>query len=83
MSKTKIDDLNELAAKGDMFVRTYSPSDGITRYRFFHMQDIIDSLDIDDEHQSYFGPKSGIYTALGIQEAIAFATGASMRKFRV
>lgn len=41
---------------------TYSPGDGITRYRFF------------TEETDYFGG-SGIYTALGYKEAVTFAAG--------
>jgi len=46
-----------------LHVGTYSPGDGVTRYRFF------------SEPSGYFGPKSGIFTALGYKEADAFVMG--------
>lgn len=45
-----------------LFVDTYSPGDGVTRYRFF----LTDS--------DYFSDH-GIYTALGWKEAVTFAAG--------
>lgn len=45
--------------------RTYSPGDGITRYRFFAQ----------DDPSDYFGPSTGLGTALGISEAIAWLEG--------
>ena len=50
------------------YVRTYSPGDGMTRYRFFEKQN-------GEETNSYFGPGNGIYTALGLKEALAYASG--------
>jgi hypothetical protein len=47
-------------------VYTYSPGDGVTRYRFFKNA---------PAKQDYFGPDNGIYTALGYAEAEAFASG--------
>ena len=47
-------------------VRTWSPGDGATRYRFFHKA---------PAKQTYFGPDSGAFTALGISEAETFARG--------
>lgn len=47
-----------------LFCRTYSPGDGVTRYRFFDQRDT-----------SYFGPANGMYTALGWKEAVTYATG--------
>ena len=63
--KTRLDELRECLPKG-YSVETYSPGDGVTRYRFFHKA---------PAKQSYFGPDSGIYTALGMKEAVAFAMG--------
>ena len=45
-------------------VRTYSPGDGVTRYRFFKGA---------PKEQSYFGPKNGDATVLGIGAAETFA----------
>lgn len=69
---SKMNNLNQLAAKGEMFVRSYSPGNGARIYRFFYMGV--------DARQGYSGPENGIYTAMGIKEATIFATGASLRK---
>ena len=42
---------------------TYSPGDGVTRYRFF------------EKPSDYFGPENGTYTALGLKEATIYARG--------
>jgi hypothetical protein len=47
-------------------VETYSPGDGVTRYRFFENA---------SPKQTYFGPENGMYTALGFKEAVSFARG--------
>lgn len=47
-------------------IETYSPGDGVTRYRFFQNA---------PPNQSYFGPDNGIYTALGYAQAETFAQG--------
>lgn len=47
-------------------VHTWNPGDGVTRYRFFEDA---------PRNQSYSGPDNGIFTALGIKEAEAFAAG--------
>lgn len=44
-------------------VCTYSPGDGVTRYRFFHNA---------PRNQSYFGPDNGVRTELGIRRAEEF-----------
>ena len=44
-------------------VDTWSPGDGVTRYRFF-----------DREPHGYFAGR-GVYTALGIKEAETFVAG--------
>lgn len=46
-------------------IRTYSPGDGVTRYRFF----------APDDKSSYFGPSSGMGTALGLADAISWMEG--------
>lgn len=56
-------EIERLAGMAGFHVATYSPGDGLTRYRFF------------DEPSSYFGPASARYTALGIREAETFALG--------
>jgi hypothetical protein len=49
-------------------VKTWSPGDGVTRYRFFRNA---------PQGQTYFGPDNGIFTALGIKEAETYAAGLS------
>jgi hypothetical protein len=63
--KTRIDKLRADLPPG-YSIWTYSPGDGVTRYRFFKNA---------PPNQSYFGPDDGIYTALGYKEAEAFARG--------
>ena len=48
----------------NLYVATWSPGDGVTRYRFF-----------DSPGNAYCGPANGIFTALGYREACAFARG--------
>ena len=62
---TRLDELREMLPKSWQ-VHTYSPGDGVTRYRFFHNA---------PAKQTYFGPANGAYTALGMKEAVAFAAG--------
>ena len=59
-----VKELSERAEAHGLYIRTWSPGDGVTRYRFFTSPD-----------NSYFGPESGIYTALGLKEAMAFVEG--------
>ena len=54
-----------------LYCNTYSPGDGMTRYRF-----TLSSAD------DYFGPGNGIYTALGWKEANVFAAGFILAKQR-
>jgi hypothetical protein len=58
-------DVQAAAAQAGLNVRTYSPGDGVTRYRFFPK----------DDTSSYFGPSNGIHTALGAKAAIEYAEG--------
>jgi len=53
--------LGEVAEDNGLYVDTYSPGDGMTRYRFFK-----------NPGNDYFGPENGIYTALGLAEARVF-----------
>lgn len=64
--KTRLEELQEAAHVRGYFVRTWSPGDGVTRYRFF------DGKRDKEEGQSYFGPANGVYTALGLKEAYTF-----------
>ncbi len=57
-------EMEERAEAMGVHVRTWSPGDGVTRYRFFT-----------DPNNDYFGPDSGLYTALGLKEAITFIRG--------
>lgn len=67
--KTRLEELQEYAKEHKLYVATYSPGDGTTRYRFF-----------DKPGNSYFGPASGIYTALGIKDAWNYLYGGSYYK---
>jgi len=68
-TKTRLQELEEACAEANCFVKTYSPGDGVTRYRFF------DLGHTNPKGQSYFGPDNGIYTALGMKEAWTFVYG--------
>lgn len=60
--------LNEVLEKHGFHYCTYSPGDGVTRYRFFRL--------IGGKRKNdYFGPASGLFTALGWKEAEAYANG--------
>ena len=64
--KGRVDRLRREAAKQGLYVGTYSPGDGITRYRFFkspHGRPV-----------SYFS-QDGLYTALGLKQAEAWLAG--------
>ena len=54
--KSRREYLDQDAARVGLYVRTYSPGDGLTRYRFFKKSKV---------KNTYFGPGNGIYTALG------------------
>lgn len=58
-------DVERAAQAAGLNVRTYSPGDGVTRYKFFPK----------DDTSSYFGPNNGIHTALGAKAAIEYAEG--------
>lgn len=61
--KTRLQELQDYAKSVGLTVATYSPGDGTTRYRFF---------DKPGPSQTYFGPASGMHTALGIKNAWNF-----------
>jgi hypothetical protein len=56
--------LEDYCESNEIFMDTYSPGDGVTRYRFFNRAG-----------NDYFGPANGCFTALGIKEATAYAVG--------
>ena len=60
---TRLVELQEALQWLGFHVGTWSPGDGMTRYRFFTTP------------SDYFGPADGIYTALGFKEAETFARG--------
>lgn len=57
-------DIATAAANVGLHVSTWSPGDGITRYRFFT-----------GEGNNYFGPGDGIHTALGRKDALLWLSG--------
>ena len=65
MSKklSRLEELRADCAKVGLYFNTYSPGDNIPRYRFTCNKDA-----------SYFS-ENGIYTALGLKEAVTFAAG--------
>ena len=62
MKLTRLEELQKSLPSG-LYVYTYSPGDGITRYRFSQ-----------SASSCYFACRS-IYTALGYKEAATFARG--------
>lgn len=68
---TRYDELQDEARGAGFLIRRHSPGDGVTRYRFFRVNELR-ALDIDEDAQTYFGPASGDYTALGLKEARQF-----------
>lgn len=66
--KTRIQELEERCREKGIGVGTWSPGDGITRYRFFTSTEAAD----------YFRG-DGDYTALGWKEACAYACGRGVR----
>jgi hypothetical protein len=61
MAKKRTPRMSELqvaARDQGLYVATYSPGDGVTRYRFF-----------DKPGNDYFGPQNGICTVLGLKAA--------------
>lgn len=64
-TETRIEKLRGYLPRG-WTVRTWSPGDGVTRYRFFEDA---------PKNQTYFGPDNGRYTALGYKDAVIYALG--------
>jgi hypothetical protein len=61
--QARLQELRDHARGVGLTVETWSPGDGTTHYRFFNKA---------PPSQTYFGPKIGIYTAIGLPEAWAF-----------
>lgn len=59
--ETRKDALVRFARDNNLYVATWSPGDGVTRYRFF-----------DKPGNTYFGPDNGICTELGLKKAWRF-----------
>ena len=68
---TRLHDLEDWAEMAGLVVRTHSPGDGVTRYRFFR-----DSAPTGEGDGSDYFSGFGCYTALGMKEALAFVAGA-------
>lgn len=64
--KTRLEEMQDYAKSLGITVATWSPGDGVTRYRFFEKA---------GPGQTYFGPASGMYTALGLKEAWNYLYG--------
>ena len=65
---TRRDVLQEYAHKAGYLVETYSPGDGVTRYKFFSLAEMA-RKGISEREQSYFGPLDGVGTARGLAAA--------------
>ncbi len=61
-TKAKLNEMRARLEKHGLYISTWAPGDGVTRYRF-HTKDI-----------DYFAD-DGIYTALGWKEAEIYARG--------
>ena len=59
--ETRLEELQRFARDANLYVATWSPGDGVTRYRFF-----------DKPGNSYFGPDNGVCTELGLKKAWKF-----------
>lgn len=64
----RMDVLQEMAHKAGYLVATYSPGDGVTRYRFFDLDEMA-RKGVSAREQDYFGPLNGKHTALGRAKA--------------
>lgn len=67
----RLDNLRKQAAAVSLYVATYSPGDGVTRYRFIKSRG--------GKPVSYFS-QDGVYTAPGIKEAETFVRGRKSRR---
>lgn len=68
---SRLESLKREAARRNLYVATYSPGDGVTRYRFIRSRG--------GKPVSYFAD-NGIYTALGIGQAETWLSGYSRRR---
>ena len=66
---TRVKQLKEYCRDHGFFMATWSPGDGVTRYRFFT-----------NPGNTYFGPENGDFTALGYKEATAYIAGRINRR---
>ena len=71
MKKTRVQELQDACRAVGVEVATWSPGDGITRYRFFTLAS---RRHPNDRCLSYF-EADGDFTALGWREAVAYARG--------
>ena len=73
---SRLDDLKHSASEVGLVVRSWSPGDGVTRYRFIR-------ADAPENQHDYFGASGSnkLYTALGISEADTWLTGFSQGWF--
>jgi len=69
MTRITKKDIEDCLDGSSIYVKTYSPGDGQTRYRFFRKDPNGKEL------SGYFGPENGVFTALGSSEAYSFARG--------
>jgi hypothetical protein len=63
--------LKALLERLELKASVYSPGDGVSRYRFFPS----------DYDGNYFGPSSGLGTALGLSEAVVWLEGYRAAKY--
>ena len=71
----------EMAYDEGYHVETYSPGDGVTRYRFFDLAEM-DRKRVPMSEQTYFGPLNGVHTALGLAAAKKWLSNAPRPKIR-
>ena len=71
LSGARLKELQQEAGESGYSVRTWSPGDGVTRYRFFSHKELA-RLKIPQGRQTYSGPANGECTALGLKSAWKF-----------
>lgn len=69
--RTRLQELQAEAADRGFIVKTHSPGDGVTRYRFFDVKEL-KRRRLDPAKQNYFGPGDGTCTAFGIRRAYKY-----------
>lgn len=70
MTRYSQKDVMQAAEEHGIIVRTWSPGDGQTRYRFFARHEVEQYAAEGHSPQTYFGPASGIKTVLGARAAM-------------